>query len=183
MHITSCDEKNSLIYVYTRDSESKDIDARTVNFIDEGGITLSTGFHVRNYTAARTYDNTWCTGTTNLWVHGTFTPQTSYFYGCTMTDGSTIDLSGTNDTWSIVGNCTTVKSSVDFADNATVNVNIGGRSVANGAQLVSWTTAPTNLDTLTFKCISTGDPTGSQISLHKKSDGLYVWKGMILIVR
>ncbi len=156
-------------------------DARTVDFKVGCSLNMASDLSVRNYEAVYKWNDN--TGTAALNVYGTFTPATNYFYGCTMQDGSTIDLSSKTDTWSTTSSFTSGSKTVTFADNATVTVDIGSRSVACGAQLVSWTTAPTNLDTLTFRCISTDDPTGSQISLRKNDDGLYVWRGMFLIVR
>lgn len=159
----------------------RDVDARTVDFIDEGGLVLNTAFSVRNYTAARAYSNKNVSGTTNLCVYGTFTPQTDYFYGCTMMNGSSIDLSEKGAPWSLTSAETKGLTNVVFETGATVRVKLGTRSMSSRSPVIAWNDGnrPDNLATLTF----TGVEGERKRSFIKKEDGLYVTSGFILIVR
>ena len=159
----------------------RDVDARTVDLIDEGGLVLNASLSVRNYTAARAYSNKNSAGTTNLCVYGTFTPETDYFYGCTMMDGSAIDLSGKDAPWSLTSAETKGLTNVVFETGATVRVKLGGRSVSNRVPVISWDddNRPENLDSLTFKNVE-GE---RKRCFVKKEDGLYVLSGFMLIVR
>ena len=109
------------------------------------------------------YPNNYGRGSVALNVYGTFTPESRYFYGPTMQDGSTIDLSGKTDTWSVTslltegGNPTTM-----FAEGANVSIKLDGRQLHKGDKVISWTTQPN----ATFSSKGWG--------LESRSDGLYV---------
>ena len=172
-----CDYQNTRLVIYGRD-----VDARTVDFIDEGGLVLNAALSVRDYTAARAYSNKNSAGTTNLCAYGTFTPQTDYFYGCTMMDGSAIDLSGKTAPWSLTSAETAGGlTNIVFETGATVAVKLGRRNVSSRTPLIVWNDGnrPANLATLTFTSAE-GVRRGNFI---KKEDGLYAPGGMILIVR
>ena len=162
--------------VYPLRDLKRGVDAHTVDVIDEVGcISPVTTFSVRSYTAKATSGNDYWNGTANMYVYGTFTPTTDYFYGCTMMDGSTIDLSGRSGTWSTTGAYNCGRRTVDFADGATINVKVGER---NGRKkLVSWTSTPSNLAGLTFKCVD------MNVTLKKEDDGLYLPIGFVFLVR
>jgi hypothetical protein len=171
------DQKDTRLVIYGRD-----VDARTVDFIDEGGLVLNAALSVRDYTAARAYSNKNSAGTTNLCVYGTFTPQTDYFYGCTMMDGSAIDLSGKTAPWSLTSAETAGGlTNVVFETGATVAVKLGRRNVSSRTPLIVWNDGnrPANLATLTF----TSAEGGLRRNFIKKEDGLYAPGGTILIVR
>ncbi|MBQ1429370.1 MAG: hypothetical protein IIZ06_06845 [Kiritimatiellae bacterium] len=170
-------EKSSRLVIYGRD-----VDARTVDFIDEGGLVLNAALSVRDYTAARAYSNVNSAGTTNLCVYGTFTPQTDYFYGCTMMDGSAIDLSGKTAPWSLTSAETAGGlTNVVFETGATVTVKLGGRSLSSRSPVIAWNddNRPANLDTLKFTSVE-GERRRNFI---KKEDGLYVTSGFMVIVK
>ena len=109
------------------------------------------------------YPNNYGRGSVALNVYGTFTPESRYFYGPTMQDGSTIDLSAKAGSWSVTseltegGNPTTT-----FAAGAKVKIELGDRNFAKGDQVISWTTQPN----ATF--ISKG------WDLESRADGLYI---------
>ena len=172
-------EKSSRLVIYGRD-----VDARTVDFIDEGGLVLNAALSVRDYTAARAYSNVNSAGTTNLCVYGTFTPQTDYFYGCTMMDGSAIDLSGKTAPWSLTSAETAGGlTNVVFDTGATVGIRLGGRRVSSKTPVIEWSeeagTKPANLATLAF----TSAEGERRRSFIKKKDGLYVTSGFMIIVK
>ena len=106
--------------------------------------------NVRDYEAL--YAGTDNSGTGALNVYGTFTPVESGFYGCTMQDGSTIDLSGKTGTWSSTS--TSGAAAVKFAENAEVTIDLSGRDDLktlrrNKQRVVAWDTPPSS--TVKFK--------------------------------
>ena len=130
---------------------SDTLDVRMVG----GALNIADDMPVRDYYAG--FIGSYNYGTNSLSVHGTFTPAAvndsgkEYFYGCTMQDGSSIDLSTKSNTWDTTSTGFTGGSrTVSFADNATVAIDIHGRELAKGDKVVSWTSAPSNLATLTF---------------------------------
>lgn len=117
-------------------------------------------------------------------VYGTFKPSVhNYFYGCTMQDGSMIDLSARTNALPCRSASTAGEGLTDlsFADNATVYVKLGGFRPEPNTPIISWTaeTMPANLDTLTFK---SGDE-GFVCGFKKKDDGLYLTTGLIIFLR
>ena len=157
----------------------RNVDARTVDVIDEAGcISPLTTFSVRSYTSTAPAGNDYWNGTANMYVYGTFTPATDYFYGCTMMGGSTIDLSGKSGTWSTTGAYNCGRRTVDFADGATIYVKLGDRrGLSSRTPVIGWTTRPSNLDGITFKCAE------SNITMIKRDDGVYVYPGIVVIIR
>ena len=106
--------------------------------------------NVRDYEAL--YAGTDNSGTGALNVYGTFTPVESGFYGCTMQNGSTINLSGKTGTWSSTS--TSGAAAVKFAENAEVTIDLSGRDDLktlrrNKEYVVTWDTPPSG--TVKFK--------------------------------
>ena len=143
-----------------------------------GGLHLDAPMVVSNYVSHSNFAN----GNRTLTVLGTFTPVdggTTNFPNIVLADGASLDLSemgaGTFDVLS-AGNRT-----VSFATNATIKVKLGNNAVPSGFPVVGWTAAtkPDNLETLKFVC---GDE-GQNYALAKADDGLYVVKGMTIIIR
>ena len=98
-------------------------------------------------------------GTAAFKVRGTFTPVTDTFYGCQMQDGSTVDLSGRETAWHTTtapDDSAKGSTTVTFADDATITVNLYGReglfalSRAENPFVVTWNQEPENLATLKF---------------------------------
>ncbi len=120
---------------------------------------------VRNYRPTLTYR----AGQNNaaLKVFGTFTPDSEFFYGPTMQDGSAIDLSAKTAAWSSTslinsgGNPTT-----RFASGAGVAILLGARTPAQDVKLITWTS--------TTKPGSTVSLTNDTYVLRVENDGLYV---------
>ena len=113
---------------------------------------------VRDYTACRETSKH-NEGTAAFKVYGTFTPATDIFYGCQMQNGSTVDLSGRTTAWhttTAADGAAKGSTTVTFADNATITVNIYGReglfALARSADpfVVTWNQEPENLATLKF---------------------------------
>ena len=118
-------------------------------------MRMDRGFIVHDYYAG--YVGTANSDSQKLQVHGTFTPAAvdahgkECFYGCEMQNNSCIDLSAKSGTWDTTSTGFTSGSrTVTFANGATVAIDVHGRELAKGEKVVSWTTTPSNLDTLTF---------------------------------
>lgn len=157
----------------------RNVDARTVDVIDEAGcISPLTTFSVRNYTSTAPAGNGYWNGTARMYVYGTFTPVTDYFYGCTMMDGSTIDLSGRSGTWSLTSAADCGRRTVDFADDATIYVKLDDRrGFSRNTPVIRWSTRPSNLNVLSFKRVE------GNVNMIKKDDGVYIQTGTFVIAR
>ena len=135
-------------------------------------------FSVRDYEAL---GGTGSTSTQNgtMAVYGTFTPTSDSFYGCTLMDGSTLDLSTRSTTLNPYSDFTAGATTLKFEANATVNVVLGSRRTGN-APIMSWTaeTKPENIDTVKFVRADAD----RRYSLIMKSDGLYASEGLIITI-
>ena len=149
-------------------------DARTVDFRVGCALNVAAALSVRNYEAA--YDYNANAGTAALNVYGAFKPTVAYFYGPTMQDGSTLDLSAWPGGWPIASGFTSGNTAIRFAAGATVKVKVGASRVGStrGTKILGWTTEPA----VTFVPAE-----GERIGLRKKDDGLYLYKGLIILVR
>ena len=160
------------------------IEARTVDFQVNCPLFINQALSVRNYESLWASDNyNFASNTNRLSVYGTFTPTTTYFYGCTLMDGATIDLSGLSDTLSITSDSQYGLTTLTFADDATVYVDVGARSFISSPCLLSWTedTQPSNLSSLSFK-----RPEGTErvYGIAKQDGGLYyTGAGLIILFR
>lgn len=147
------------------------VDAATVDLDVTSALQIDAPFTVRNYAAHYTKNNNG--GSAALNVVGTFTPGTAYFYGCTMQDGSTIDLSEKTEVWSTTSSFSGGKKTVDFAPEATVNIEVGARELAIGDKVVAWTAMPPVEDNVLFALTRNGTVSETQ-ALAVQDDGLYV---------
>ena len=104
--------------------------ATNVDFKVNCALNIGAALSVRDYEAIWTSSNAkHNAGTAALNVYGTFTPNPNHqrFYGCTMQDGSTIDLSRRTGAFSTLSTFTTGSTTIKFAANANVTVNLAGR--------------------------------------------------------
>ena len=147
------------------------VDASTADLIVGSALRLSAPLTVRNYTAR--YNANYNDGSAALNVLGTFTPETAYFYGCTMQDGSTIDLSAKSGAWATTSSFSGGKKTVGYAANATVNIEVGARELAIGDKVVSWTAKPPVENNVLFALVRNGMVSETQ-ALAVQDDGLYV---------
>ena len=159
----------------------KEIVATNVDLRINASMKLVSPLSVRSYEALYNANTNY--GTTNLNVFGTFKPSShDYYYGCTLRDGSTIDFtSRTNElgrvkTLNEASAFTSGKNKIDFAAGGTVGIRLGDHLPPSGGQLIAWASKP---EDVTFKPAE-GERT---YSLVKKSDGLYIQSGFLLIVR
>ncbi len=147
------------------------VDASTADLIVGSALRPNAPLTVRNYTAR--YNANYNDGSAALNVLGTFTPETAYFYGCTMQDGSTIDLSAKSGAWSTTSSFSGGKKTVGFAANATVNIEVGARELAIGDKVVSWTAKPPVENNVLFMLVRNGTVSETQ-AFAVQDDGLYV---------
>lgn len=148
---------------------AKDVDLRT-----DGSIALSGAASVRDYFASAAAAENSGGGALN--VFGTFTPAGAGFYGCTMQDGSTVDLGGCAGEWSTVSSATGGRTEVTFAKGATVTLDFGGRDVSG--RVVSWATPP---DGVAFEVRGAAYDAGKRLSIRE--DGLYAADGLMILYR
>ena len=81
-------------------------------------------------------------GSAELKVSGTFTPNSDYFYGPTMQDGSTIDLSAKTETWNAKSKLTGGNSETKFAPGSKVTIELGDRKLKKGDKVIAWESKP-----------------------------------------
>ena len=165
-------------------------DARTVDFDIGTKLDMKAPLDVHDYTAnaANAAENS---GTAALNVWGTFRPlalagEKDYFYGCTLQNGSTLDLSGRTVVWKTTSDCTGGANEVTFAANATITVSLAGREISfpNGGQrglkIIDWETNPPD-STTKFKLDAEARAQG--YSFVKREDGLYLTKpGWVILI-
>ena len=157
-------------------SQTMDLDAATA-------LNVAAALTVRDYIAR--YEGTSNAGSAAMNVYGTFTPVTDNFYGCTLQNGATLDLTSKTDVWSTTGAFTSGLNAVTFAANAVVNVALAAdRELTfdeHGlAQVVAWETEPP--DTTKFKLA--GPALRNSRPLLRRSGGLYLMRStMVIIIR
>lgn len=161
------------------------VTAPTVTLKAQCAVLIDSGasMSVKDYESLYASDYDAATYTGPLSVYGTFIPTTRYFLGCTLMDGATLDLSALSDTLSISSLATTAgQTELSFADDATIYVNVGSRSLTSSSCLLSWTeeTKPSNLSSLKF--VRPDDTRIYRISVQ--SGGLYyAGAGLMIIFR
>ena len=133
--------------------------ASNVDFIVGSALNISSALSVHDYEAV--FGANYNSGTAALNVYGT------------------IDLSSRTNALPRVSAFTGGDHTLKFADDATVKVKLGGWKASTKTPIVSWETAPENLEGLKFVC---GDKE-RRFSIIKKDDGLYMYAGTFIIVR
>ncbi|MBO7684684.1 MAG: hypothetical protein J6T51_08175 [Kiritimatiellae bacterium] len=151
--------------------------------LNTGGLYLDKNMTVSNFVSHTGNFDKGATDTA-LTVLGTFTPAEdgrTKFPNMVLADGSTIDLSemGDEPTLPTTCVCKNTPRKMSFADNATIKVKLGNRHVSCDVPIVGWETPPENLAGIKFVM---GD-SDRKYALSKRSDGLYVVKGFMLIYR
>ena len=153
------------------------VKAATANF-DIGcalniGVAMSVGDYVANYAGTAN------AGTAALNVNGTFKPVQSGFYGPTMQDGSTLDVSEWPAAFPVASTAAAGSTNISFAANSTITVRLGSRRASGRTPLVGWSSKPSNIDTVRFASA----PGESRRAFVVKDDGLYALSGFVLIVK
>ena len=91
--------------------------------------------------------------TGSIHVYGALRPNTDYFHGCEMQDGSTLDLRGRTAPFLTKGRnvgSTDVMTTITFAANATITVDVRGRALTEGMCLVRWDEKPDDTTSFAF---------------------------------
>ena len=101
----------------------------------------------------------------------TLKPEAGTVAGVTLTDGATLDLSAFSETFNLDENA------ISFANGASITIALGSREVSSKEPIISWTTAPSNVGTLTFL---NGVDDGGR--LRVKEDGVYPTPNGIVII-
>ena len=149
--------------------------ATNVDFRIGSALRLYAPLSVRNYEAA--YGFNYNSGTAALNVYGVFKPSAhDYFYGCTMQNGSTIDLSARTNALPFASASTSGANTLGFAENATVTIDLSGRAdlavVATSAvpYVATWTVATRPSDDVTF--VLDADSTAAGYSIKRDEHGI-----------
>ncbi len=111
-------------------------------------------------------------------VRGTLKCLVPNFGNIQLMDGATLDLSGNTGTFSLESTAGGSQK-VTFENGATIALKLGSRRATS--KIVGWTTAPTNLDTLTF--VRSADDAGRKYRIVKKDDGIYIFTGFMILVK
>ena len=142
--------------------------ATNVDFVVGSALKINTASSVHDYEAV--FNGNYNLGAAALNVHGTFKPSAhDCFYGCTMMDGSTIDLTNRTTPLPLTSAFTdSGLKTLSFANGATIRVKVDGRSFSGRTvKVMSWNEPPANV---TF--VSAGNGT-----VKAEADGLYFVKG------
>ena len=132
------------------DIDKTGIIATNASFRIGVALNVKVPVSVRDYMALYPSGNG--TGTAALKVYGTFKPSAhNYYYGPTMQDGSTIDLSARTSSLPSVSDSWDGDRTLKFASGATVTIDVGDRAatLARGTRLMSWSAIPAGV-TFTF---------------------------------
>lgn len=133
-----------------------------------------------NTTAADKSTRTDLTGV--LQVTGRFRPNTDYFHGCELQNGAVLDLRGRNlkalDLVSKNSGSTAAATRLQFAEQATILVDVDTPQRFPEKRLLAWTETTAPASTVTFTLAP-----GMSGWLRKTSSGLYYENGLTLFVR
>ena len=144
-------------------------------------LTLKTSSMLADVTGIRnltfTDPDTTHFNTKTFYVSGTLKCLLPNFPNIRLADGATLDLSENTGTFSLNG--TPDARTISFEDGATIALKLGDRRAKS--KIVGWTTEPANLDTLTF--VRSPEVASRRYWIEKRSDGIYICTGMMIIVR
>ncbi len=159
-----------------------DVEARTVDFDLDCALNLDHNMNVHDYTARHTI-NVSTSNRGELNVYGTFTPcgvsgTNDFFYGCTMQNGSAIDLSARTNQWSTTSSYSNGRRTISFAENAVVTVKLGDRRLRSGDWVIVWDEQPETYSSIRFVL-----PPGSRGSLSKQTAGVRYQSGLAILIR
>lgn len=149
----------------------------TADFILEGAALWgSSEMVVRDYWAGESAQP--YLGVVNMYVNGRFTPASDKWYGCTLRNGATLDLTHQTGEWPVRCPSSMGVDTVTFADGATIAVELKGRKLRNGDRVVVWGAKP---EGVTFAPTSGTRREGYRVV--PLADGLYVFRGLTVFLR
>ena len=187
-HLVNCTVKNGFIDITsggwfqvgksaTETQYLGEIVATNVDFRIASAMKIYAPLSVRDY--EQVYGSNNNEGTNVFSVCGTFKPAShNYFYGCTMQNGSTIDLSSRTDALPLVSSFTKGDHTLKFAA-GTIHVKLGERNVTRNTRLISWTSKPSGIASTRF----TSAEGERSRRFSARADGLYLSGGTMIIVR
>ena len=154
------------------------VTAMNADFRVGSAMKISGPISVRDY--EQVYGVDYNDGTAAFNVHGTFKPAAghNYFYGCTMQNGSTIDLSSRADALPLVSSFTKGDNTLKFAA-GTIHVKLGERSISRKTCLISWSSKPSGIASTRF-VNAEGERSRR---FFAQDDGLYISGGTMVVVR
>jgi len=159
-------------------SSNNDIVATNVDFRVNAALELNAKIKARDYEAVYGYN--YNSGSAVIEVNGTFRPSAhNYFRGCTMMDGSTIDLSSRTNALPLVSAFTSGAKTLGFEAEKTVRMKFGGYGVTSREPVISWASKPAGIDAVKFRSA----PGEIARGFVAKDDGLYVVCGFMILVR
>ena len=141
-------------------------------------VRSNCSFKVRDYESLGGADHTY-SQYGPMEVYGAFTPTSDSFYGCTLMDGATLDLSTRVTALNAVSASKGGLTNLAFRADATVKVKLGTKRFAQ-SKILSWTadTKPANIDTVEFVKADAD----RRYSLLLKDDGLYANAGLVISI-
>ena len=174
--------KNGMVNItsggWLQTKSGKTVTATNADFRVGSAMKILGPISVRDYEQVYGANNN--DGTAAFNVHGTFKPAAghNYFYGCTMQDGSTIDLSSRTDALPLVSSFTKGDNTLKFAA-GTIHVKLGERNVTRNTCLISWSSKPSGIASTRF--VNAEGERSRRFSA--RADGLYLSGGTMIIVR
>ena len=129
--------------------------------------------------------------TKTMEIYGTYLPASRYGFNMTMMDGSTIDLSGQTGSWNSkfanTKDYSDKNTKVSFAENATVTVNLEGRSdleelaESDAPYVITWPEAPSG----TVKFVLDEATASARYKVRAEAEGLKISRagGTVIMVR
>ena len=137
-------------------ADRTEVVATNADFRIRCALNVKVPFSVRNYEAVYPYN--YNQGTAAMNVYGVFKPVTNFYYGCTMQNGSTMDLRAwpADSGWPMYSRFTSGKKDIGFASGtaespSVVNVNLAGRTdhkalaKSETPYIVTWSARPENV--------------------------------------
>ena len=174
--------KNGMVNItsggWLQTKSGKTVTATNADFRVGSAMKILGPISVRDYEQVYGANNN--DGTAAFNVHGTFKPAAdhNYFYGCTMQNGSTIDLSSRTGALPLVSSFTKGDNTLKFAA-GTIHVKLGERSVTRNTCLISWSSKPSGIASTRF--VNAEGEHSRRFSA--RADGLYLSGGTMIIVR
>ena len=108
-------------------------------------------------------------------IYGTYTPNSDVCSKLRMMNGAAINLGSRTGAWPMLGG----SRPMTFESGATIGIELGDRRLEQGLKIVSWSAIPANVS---FVNTSAKNRQRSW-SLVVTTDGIYVQKGMAIIIR
>lgn len=158
------------------------VHAETATFVFEDGYIYQGNpgapLNVGGYTAGEAPEGLFNRGVEAINVFGRFTPASDDFFGCTLQNGASIDLSGLDGTWSMTSPSTQGFDTVTVAPGATVTIELGTRNLHGNLHIIAWNEEPQNV---TWQLDEASRKYGYRIEI--RDDGLHLTRGLTLFFR